>query len=228
MFIGMMTFLTSCTEDEINSFSSHNVLDEPKVNAEMAQKLAAGEYFATYEYAGVRIFEKNSEETNYVEVDERDFLPYVPHRDIFIINGNEYYITGGLSIGLLDFIRRGYEESGNENLNYEIDKFLIKRDFNYNTQTSEFDINIKLIRNEKIIIFSISDENLVIKEFIEFESGNTRIYFFYYKRTDDHDLSNIHSFPNSKKLYEYFELYLKELYGDRYEELYRYYKSMLG
>lgn len=223
LFLGMLTLFTSCTEEEINNFSGLNVLDEPKVSVEMAQKLASGEHFATYEYVGGRIFEKKSEETNYVEVDERDFLPYVYHSDIFIINGNECYVTGLMRTGLRDFIRRGYEESGNENLNYEIDKFLVKKDFNYNTQTSEFTINSKLIGNEKMIIFSISDENLVIKTFIEFQSGNTRIHFYYYKRTDDHDLSNIHSFPNSDKLYEYFEPYLKELYGDRYEELYKEY-----
>ncbi|MCM1137906.1 MAG: hypothetical protein NC221_07600 [Duncaniella sp.] len=103
----MMTLFTSCTEEEINNFNSLNVLDEPKVSAEMAQRLAAGEHFATYEHIGLRIFHWNGGKSEYIELDENDFLPYYPHRNKIIINGNELYVSQGIYSGSLLLIERG-------------------------------------------------------------------------------------------------------------------------
>lgn len=226
MFIGMLALFSSCTEEEINNFSSLNVLDEPKVSAEMAQKLAAGEHYATYEYVGMRIFSKGADETEYTEKHASDWTPGIGYHDKFIINGDEFYVSGGMYTGLRDFIRKGYNESGNENLNFNEDRFLFKKDFNYNIQTSEFYKYRGNFEYIKVIIFSISDEDIVIKRIEPYRDGASLIVFYYYKKTDDHDLSNTRTFSTDTELFDYFVPYLKEIYGDCYEELYRYYKGM--
>lgn len=229
MFIGILTLFTSCTEEEINNFSSLNVLDEPKVSAEMAQKLAAGEHYATYEYVGMRIFSKLADETDYTESYENDWYPGFDYREKLIINGNEFFVSGYMIIGLYDFLKKGYNDSGNENLIFDPHKFLIKQEFNYNIQTSEFYSYLAWDgQPANPIIFSMTDDDIVIKHVSPLGGGGTLIIFYYYKKTDDHDLSNIHSFPDIHKLFDYFVPYLREIYGDRYEELYTYYRKKQG
>ncbi|MCM1138912.1 MAG: hypothetical protein NC221_04035 [Duncaniella sp.] len=229
MFIGMLALFTSCTEEEINNFSSLNVLDKPKVSAEMAQKLASGAHFATYEYVGKRIFSKSVDETDFRESDENNWLPGIFHRDKLIINGNEFYVSGEMILGLYSFLKKGYNDSGNKNLIFDRHKFLIKQEFNYNIQTSEFYSYLAWNgQPANPIIFSMTDDDIVIKQVSPLGGDGTLIVFYYYKKTDDHDLSNIHSFPDDTELFNYFVPYLKEIYGDRYEELYRHYKGMQG